>query len=495
MPFVSVETYENFSGVFTIYGTVDWKSNQPDSFYRPFRPIQQWLEDKEIEHDNYIPVVIKPELLYQTLNKFFLTSSFQPEWYALKKSYDFLRRHYNFKVEQGSTSEIEALEKVRSMDTSPGMPWRWLHKTKSSMLEQHLKELDLFWNGLEFGMKSFWHLTAKDELLKRSAVLRGKCRQIMGISFELHIAMLRLCTNFERAFLKHKSWSFVGKTKYHLGFDTLARRLLKHPCFVELDGKAFDSNVPTIFQEDVCEWRCETLNHADTRRLKNAYKQCVNSIFVLHDGTVIQKHKGLPSGFTNTLTDDTLHISRKVFYDFIRAFPDKSYEFMMENIEFVFTGDDSTGSISEAVFGRFNSDWMIKTGAELGMTFTSPSSAPMSIHSVTFTGDQFRMVEERWTPVPSSQRTFSAITYSKSGDDLSKQYIRLCAHRLNSWGDVMQRGVLIDIINKFTERYKANLDMVPHLYSNFLTDDEIRQIYYGFGIVPESLWTMNELIS
>ena len=112
-----------------------------------------------------------------------------------------------------------------------------------------------------------------------------------------------------------KTSSVVGMNPFVGGWNELYNKLKSHPMRnrskivgFELDESEYDSSMRTFLFEAICDFRIKCLRVQDRtpeniNRIRQYYRNIVNSVIITADGIIVQKHLGNPSGSVNTISD------------------------------------------------------------------------------------------------------------------------------------------------------------------------------------------------
>lgn len=349
---------------------------------------------------------------------------------------------------------------------------------------------DIIGTGNEDNIIPIWTCSQKIEMRAVEKLRLNKVRTFTAAPIEHSVATNRLCLDMNNKFYSsnNKTWSFVGGTKYLSGWDGLYRRLNKHKNAFELDESEYDSSLfaRAMYGQADIRWNffSSEFKTVQTRtRLDAIYESIVNSVIVLENGELIQKHTGNPSGSSNTIVDNTMILFRLFAYAWIvlcnerKTRPDYS-EFMRE-VEAALNGDDNTFTVSDLVVGWFNPTGIARIWSGVGVTTNTPCSDLRPLRDVSFLSQGFAYDKELrlWFPVPDTQRILSALCYGSSIDDVRFHLLRANALRLDSYGNRVARVIIQDYINFILVRYKADLFGSVEIHGNSIPMSEITDLW------------------
>jgi len=369
-------------------------------------------------------------------------------------------------------------------DTSAGYPWnlRWACKgdfLESEEFQQVYKE---YWRSLATEgaeLIPLWTVSLKKELRPLEKLREGKVRTFTASPTELTVATNQLCSDFnERFYDAHcpKSWSSVGLSKYHGGFQTVYNELQRHPHAFALDESAYDSSLWAGVLEDCRDMRWEMFavddKSEDTRkRLWAVYDSIIHSWMVTPWGDVLVKHTGNPSGSANTIVDNTMVLYRLLAYAWIviqwrRMSEDRAQALGMKsfegNVAAVLCGDDNTFTVSDEVVGWFNAITITKIWAELLVVTTTDDPNPRRLLDVDFVSHRF--VPITWTngvthilPAPETNKILCSLMWGGSSADPREVLLRAFALRNESWANMECRVILERFIDYWKVRHAEEL--------------------------------------
>jgi len=310
----------------------------------------------------------------------------------------------------------------------------------------------------------------------------GKIRAFTASDVDFAVYANRVCLDFnEKFYASHVpgTWSFVGLSKYHGGFERVHDHLAEHPNGYELDESEYDASLPIRMLESVRDFRKECLCE-DARAdgagvaLDYVYRQIIHSTMVMPDGHVFQKHGGNPSGSVNTIVDNTLILFHLLAYAFIVLWRRQNghvyladgssrseasgeyptYEYYMENVRAVLCGDDNSLTVSHKVNDWFNVKTVVSVWEEIGIHGKTPCEEPRKALDLEFVSAGFRHVtfrgETRILPVVELEKALSSVVWGAGCPDPRYQMERILALRIETWADEKARA----IFNRLMDEWK-----------------------------------------
>jgi len=327
----------------------------------------------------------------------------------------------------------------------------------------------------------------------------GKIRTFTAAPIEHSVATNRLCLDMNERFYDsvHDTWSCVGINKYMYGWTQFYERLNRLPNAFALDQVDYDASLFQFALYGQMEIRRSYLQNASTEdliRLEGVYDSIINSVIILENGDVIRKHTGNPSGSSNTVVDNTMILFRLFAYAWIILSKNKddkngdsfcSYKAFMEHVEAGLYGDDNTYTTSNDVVDWFTTAAIGEIWTSIGVTTKSESDVPMKLEEVTFLSQGFKRDDNIWYPVPETNKILSSILYGSKIDDVRWHYLRACALRIESFGNLECRKIISGYIQYLDIHYKNQLvgvcNGVPftEIEGVWKSDEYIKMLYSG----------------
>jgi hypothetical protein len=432
---------------------------------------------------------------------------------------DWTERHFSPFCSDTVVVPLQKAVGEADRQTSAGYPWSRWFKNKGEFLdsEAFTKVMPRFWETLatDDPFVSFWTASLKREL--RPIAKLEKIRTFTASAAEASIACNRLCLDFNERFYasNNKTWSFVGCSKYNLGFHRLYHRLNAHPNAYALDESAFDSSLfrAAMYGQRDLRWRMMSSCHKDpeTRsRLWNIYDQIVNSIIVLDNGEVYQKNTGNPSGSANTIVDNTMILFRLFAYAWIVITHEnphlvsyRSYGAFMNNVEAALNGDDNTYTCSEEANKFFHAAAVAREWSKIGVVTTTDSWIARKLKDVDFLSHNFIEIDGIMLPKPEREKVLASALYANEVADVRFTLLRLFALRIESWPCVETRGELRRAIAYIRKMYANELKgVIPGTQLQWkdieavnMTDQELWRLYAYPRLEPGRTKTFEALLS
>jgi len=416
----------------------------------------------------------------------------------------------NMNASAGFPAGIEHRKKRGYFGTSAYGPWNkdeephvWCDPRRREVL----RDMKVYWDD-ECIEPVFWTNNSKGELRNRVKANKNALRVFLGASSKHHYASTKLFVDQNSRFYRSngKHWSFVGRSKFYLGFDKLFRRLNKHPNAFEVDETEFDSS---LFREAL--WgmpyirfnmlRRDMRTPENWRRMLNLYRETVDSLIVTEEGDVIQKCTGLPSGSTNTIVDNTIILFRLLAYAWLVLAEEfapemMTYEAFISNVEAALNGDDNTWTCSNKVVGWFNAKSVSVVWSRIGVTSKADESpASMKLLDCGFLSHRFTQLKSGViVPVPEYEKVMCSLAYRNKCPRSAKwSLLRACALRIESFMDLKARDDIHEyirwLIDNHYDALKMPRDMADPL--DIFTYEDVMSVYKT-DVEIHSLYTLEE---
>lgn len=475
-------------------------------------------------------------------------NKYQPEFNLSiwRESGDWTEKHFRPYMCGSLVSDWGFVSSQIDRSTSPGYPWNLKYGTKGAFLDDEscLSTLDEYWTALSSPqpITSLWQWSQKYEMrpLEKLEQDPSGIRGFMCAAIEHVLSTNRLCLDMNNRFYRsnNKTWSFVGGSKFNGGFNSLMFRLGRFCFGFDLDGSKYDTCMFRAMMFDLARIRYSFLQQEDQTeenwcRINELYVQAVYSMIALEAGDVCFKTTGMPSGFGNTIVDNTIGLFRYLsmiwitllhneFADNLKefernkillsqlprasdeykrvelaviAFRDSglfSYSYFIGNVEAGLNGDDNTFTVSEECLPWFNYKTIVPVFAALGLKITSNSEEPVMYYDLSFLSQTVVRHNSMWLPKPELNRTLSSLTLNCASLDVRWSLLRAFALRIESWACQDTRRLIMDYIDSLRKQYQrqfcgecpipgtmTSISMV-NIEKGFLTDRELEGLYCGY---------------
>jgi hypothetical protein len=383
----------------------------------------------------------------------------------------------HFKPFMGGSGVVSEELALAEMDktTSAGYPWNLTFMNKTEFLEDPVarRVLSEYWERISLPNNKIvpiWTCSQKVELRPVEKILLNKIRTFTAAPVEHTVCANRLFLDMNNRFYRNanRTWSVVGMSKFLRGWDNLYHRLDVHPNAFALDESEYDSSLFARIMRECGEIRYSFLAHdyrtsENLERVAQIYDAIVNSVVLLENGDLVQKHTGNPSGSSNTIVDNTICLFRLKAYAWIRRCEklgfEASYATFISFVEAALCGDDNTFTVSDEVVAWFNARSISEEWSLLGITTTSDNYASRKLSDVDFLSQGFRYDEklEIWMPVPDTNKILCSVMWGSSVDDVRWHLLRACALRMDSYGNLECRKTLDEYIDFLNTRYSEQM--------------------------------------
>lgn len=419
---------------------------------------------------------------------------------AWSASFDYMVRHFlPFMCDSRIVDEDYAWEDMNK-SSSCGYPWNLVYHNKRDFIESGNTVVSDYWELLASGKSSethvpIWSSTCKIELrpvekLKFYGGEYDKLRTFTASPIEHSVNANRMYVDQNNKFYDSagEHWSFVGATKFFLGFDSAFRRLDRHPNAYCLDESSYDAS---LFEElmNGCRdfrWLCyrnEFRTPENQIRHVALYRSIIHSVIVLETGELCQKHTGGPSGSSNTIVDNTLNLFRLLAYAYYTLCKEygrePSYVDFMENVEALLNGDDNTFTVSNSLNPIFNARNIARVWSSIGVV-TTPSKDiwdARPLRECDFLSHTWVEYKGHMLPCPETEKVLCSLMYNSDIDDVRWHLLRAYALRIDSWPNLVCRQVISDYIDYLNVVYKSSLYGSVKVSNEEFTMLSIRGVY------------------
>jgi len=349
---------------------------------------------------------------------------------------------------------------------SAGYPWSLKYPTKNAFYAAGGSSiLDAFWEKLEEGdaWSPIWTDAVKAEIRPIDKVLNNKLRTFCASPVEHVHACARACGDMNAKFYnfanRHQKgfWSCVGMSKFYRGWNSLANRLLRDGfnLGISLDVSEYDSSV-NVFIFNIIRLFRQRCNPSNANKITTLYREIINTLMILCDGTLMRKSTGNPSGSENTVVDNTLGLYLLLSYCFIVQYKRRfgsypTYSLFTQNVEAALYGDDNTFTASTWFWSWFDLKEMRSDALSLGFKLTADNDdfVPKPLSELTFLSQRFHFETHLsiWVPVPSKSRIISSMLYGSAQRDMRFSLLRASALLIEGYFNVAVRAILQNFIN------------------------------------------------
>jgi hypothetical protein len=410
----------------------------------------------------------------------------------------------------GNSRVITHEEAVETVDRSKhaGFPDCYRRTNKGQCIDEDDKELRRFWDQLEEGTTSVWHMESlKKELRPHEKLDDNKLRTIIMMSIRHIIAHKRLTQD---AVEKLHNAGFA-KSRIALGFSPFYGGT--QDLFVFLAGKGkwkgfefdvskMDSNVNQLVNAELCRLDWNNLRRED-RTKENKQRMCrirdhlMHAPCVYQDGNVFMFNEGNPSGQFLTAVDNSRFALFLQLYAWIRltmkpTIFEEAYSSTLalrtwlEHTRAVCMGDDMTGTTDDP---RYTGEAFAQVCFhEFGIILETPSEQDRLAKDLRFLSMGWKYDEEYncvFHQLDGNNIVSSMLQGGLGVRDPATTLQRLTSLRLATWGDpeirLMMEQVISDYIIAHDEKYgSGDPDTAwERAKATVQTDTDLEFIYTG----------------
>lgn len=420
-------------------------------------------------------------------------------------------KHFNAASNSLELFADENVFRLMELSSSAGYPYSLLSgmKTKRKLLEREdIKQQIYDYNDRieQEETPVFWAVHEKEEIRANKKLVVNRIRTFVGSSIEFLYACMTMFYEMNdkmySSAAEHRNWSFVGATKFRLGWDSLFKRLSKHPNAFALDETDYDCSLLERFLSSCERIRCAFLRDAtpeQIRKIHNLYIEIIHSFMVLPFGDVIRKFMGNPSGSYNTITDNVLVLYMLLAYAWLLLTPKKfhSYEMFHKHVEAALCGDDNTWTVSNECLEYFNAKTVCALWTNLGISTKTDDYEPRKLIQCEFMSSHFREIFhvetgiKYYVPFPETDKVMASMSFDLKFNNARWSLLRANALRLESFFNDECRLILAEYIvwvqKQFWDELNSPLDPTKEFdfltYSQVMTvyktDMEIAELYFG----------------
>ncbi len=427
----------------------------------------------------------------------------------VKKIFDqanFLVDEYYLNVLNGAQKvSVDAVIANLNKTSSPGVPWNNKYVQKKDVLLDFgfAEYFYKYYTSLarNDALSSLWTVSQKYEVRSKDKLSKSppSIRTFTGSSMEHVLAMNIFCLDFNNKFYtlgaKFDIVSFVGASKFFRGFDRIMRRLMRNPRGFALDASKFDQSISKELLDTQLNLRYRCLASTDPNdhlRLSNLYYQASNSMLVMEDGSIYQKQGGMPSGFANTIVDNTIILHRLLVYSYLflaQGRRDVDQETFDSEIIMFLNGDDSLISAPDRLLSWWNPESITKVISDhFGINFTCEQGIS-KVEQLDFLNHRFQY-DHRFNcflPIPDTEKALTSLLYDKAKSHPLYTLIKLHALRIETWPILNFRHRLSELIGHWRTNFvKSNSSC---LVGDTLIDFKIANSTYLDDRALEYLYT------
>jgi hypothetical protein len=416
---------------------------------------------------------------------------------TLDKAFDFAVQHF-FPFVGGSdiwTHEqcVETWEPL----SSNGIPWNMSIPLAKDFIPIYGKELPKLWDEFVSGVDPcvLWNVSPKYEIRSAAKISERKIRTFTAAPKHFTYIMQKLGSDFNQRFYNSHSatWSKVGMTMFHSGWDELMNRMLKFPCHLELDGEQYDSSMREKVQRLLCRFRKMCLNP----KYRGAYNACFDRIYdevihglcVLPGGFVFRKKNGGPSGGAYTTVDNTIYLyilfAKTVIECFQEVGVDITYADYNSNMIAAMYGDDNNVGMTEEWAKVLTPERILRVSARNGLKLKSEHSVHKPVTDLCFLNMSTVKRHGRWVPVPNTAKMRGSLLHNPGSH--VQRFLRLCGLRIICWWNDELLPDIEGLISSTRAILMSSLDVVDkasgftarQAFGAYITKGEMLDLWFG----------------
>jgi len=282
-------------------------------------------------------------------------------------------------------------------------------------------------------------------------------------------------------------------------WDRLYRKLKTFKKGYALDESEYDSSLRAYLMWSCAALRWKMLRKEDQTpenllRIKNYYRNLVNSLVITPEGILVMKLGGNPSGSVNTINDNTLILYALLAYAWIMNCPEEpSYLEFELNTAKILVGDDNTWTVSEWAHDFYNAHTVISTWNDIGIITTTDSMEPRPAEDLDFLSAHTIFYLGRAIPVYCRGKLMTSLLYSETQKQSPAfTLLRAAALLQIGWSDTQFRKFAREFIEWLLEHFdeicSEDVDWIQ-AKSGILTDERLCKLFLGDEVLlyPQSV--------
>lgn len=383
-------------------------------------------------------------------------------------AWSFTERHFGYYMGNSDILDYEMAKAKMDMSTSSGAPFNQHYSKKSELFEKD-EDIDSWlqedWNTI--GTNPDWTClftnSLKEEIRPAEKIQENSQRTFLSGGVDAVVHGTRLFVNMNEKFYASflSSASAVGMSPYKGNWDRLFRKLNIFKNGYALDESQYDSSLRAFLM-----WACALLRWRmlkpqfqtaeNLMRLRNYYRNLVNTMVIGPDGIIIQKKGGNPSGSVNTITDNTLILYALLAYAWIRNAPKeyRTYESFELHTAKCLVGDDNTWTVSDEAHTFFNARSVIATWKKIGVTTTTDSLDARRAAELDFLSAHTIFMNGKALPIYNIVKMMTTLLYAPRELHTPAITLERTAALLSvGWTNIPFRRFCRDVIDWLTVKY------------------------------------------
>jgi hypothetical protein len=311
----------------------------------------------------------------------------------------------------------------------------------------------------------YWSAITKEEIRPKRKIAEKKLRLFTSAPADHHFVGQRYSLVMNEAFcqLYGRSFSAVGMSKFHGGWNYVMSRVLQHEYRDSLDHSGFDIHILEILLRMQENLRHKYLTFVDVQEseFRKFYDDVIHTRIVMPDGYVFVTEKFLPSGYCNTSVDGTMINFRLFAYCWIKLIG-TCYEDFIACVAAALYGDDNNFTTSEPLF---NGDSISRVLLQdFGMTVRVEEEDMKDVFLSQRTVNKWG----KMYPYPELNKSMSSLLMSPAGPDpIMNTWTRMCAIRTDT--HFTPQSEIFDVLCQ--EYQKRHPEVNPRDYKNLMERD------------------------
>lgn len=392
--------------------------------------------------------------------------------------------------DKGVSTHEEALAALDGRK-SPGAPWNRLFKNTSEMITTMVDHMERVWDftGLDDHYSYLWVNSEKEEMRSAEKLADRKVRTFVASSKEMVYMSRRLFGRGYEAWIdSHRQLNHgIGFNKFDGGWDTLARKMMRHPYSfgADVDGRDGSLSLDDITFYSNLEWMylpAEDQTPANRRRFNTILKSRCFSFVVDPDGFVWYVPGGNKSGDPKTIELNTWKTREEFYYAWIKLVGTDREEFR-KHVDFDITGDDVWFSVSGKYVEKFNFTSVSEViRIDFGVTWTTDCSFPRHAQYVPYLSNYSVVRAGVWVPMPVANKTMNGWLKATKVDSPAMSLVRSwAAYRELFWNEQWRHQIRLHI-ERLVKKYGLLLKDDPEWQLAMSCSTTEREVMHLWGV-------------
>jgi len=418
---------------------------------------------------------------------------------AMNMAWEWTAQHFGPYMGGARVRTVQEVIPELDKDTSSGYPFNAFFAKKKDLFEgcpEIVQWLETDWENLLDEHYTFMFTNSlKEEIRPEEKTKMNKIRTFTAGAVDGTVHGNRLFADMnEKMNASHlQSSSGVGMSPLKGNWDRLYRKLNMFRKGYALDESEYDSSLRSYMMWGCAKLRWEMLREEDRtpenlKRIKNYYRNLVNSLVITPEGVIVLKLGGNPSGSVNTINDNTLILYTLLAYAWIMNCGENPSQLEFElNTAKVLVGDDNTWTVSDWAHEFFNARTVIATWNKIGVTTTTDDLEPRSAKDLDFLSAKTIFYLGQAIPVYDRSKLMTSLLFAETKKQ-SPAFTLLRAAALLSvgWSDTQFRKFCREfiawLIENFDEVCNQDSDWIQ-AKCGILSDERLAKLFLGDEIL------------